>query len=170
MSGSKVVIDKFPDPEVVARYQGRQLDTMELCEILPHRPPMLLVDRIIELVPGERAVGVKGITVGEPYFAGHFPSQPVMPGVLILEAMAQVSGVVLLTGLDRGNLLPFFAGVKEARFREPVMPGCLLRLEAEAKRVNIRFGRLISWLEMRALVDDKLVAEATCSFALVSPD
>ncbi len=167
MSSNKVVIDKFPDPAVVARYEGRTLSTVELFDILPHRPPMLLVDRIVELVPGESAVGLKGVTVGEPFFAGHFPGLPVMPGVLVLEAMAQVGGVVLLTGLERGELVPFFGGVKEARFREPVVPGSMLRLEAVAKRVNIRFGRLIAWLEMRAFVDDKLAAEANCSFALV---
>ncbi|MBI1955135.1 MAG: 3-hydroxyacyl-ACP dehydratase FabZ, partial [Acidobacteria bacterium] len=100
------------------------LDINEIQKILPHRPPFLLVDRIVELEPGKRIVGIKNVTINEPFFVGHFPSFPVMPGVLIIEAMAQTGGVLVLRDIpDHNEKLVFFAAIEEAKFRRPVFPG-----------------------------------------------
>lgn len=159
-----------PDPAVVARYEGRELDVEAIMEVLPHRPPFLFLDRVLELEPTVRAVGLKTVTIGEAYFQGHFPTHPVMPGVLLLEALAQLSGVLLLTGIDRAGRLAYFTSVKEAKFRLPVRPGDTVRLESVARRYATRFGRLMCWFDCRALVGDDLVAEAEISFALFHPD
>src|SRR6266487_3226253 len=105
------------------------LDVLAIQEILPHRYPMLLVDRILELEP-DRIVGIKNVTANEPFFPGHFPAYPVMPGVLIVEAMAQVAGVLVLSQIeDRANKLVFLATIEQAKFRRPVRPGDQLRIE-----------------------------------------
>jgi len=105
------------------------LENIEIRDILPHRYPFLLVDRIVELEP-DRIVGIKNVTANEPFFTGHFPEFPVMPGVLIVEAMAQVAGVLVLMGVpDRQSKLVLFASVEEAKFRKPVLPGDTLRIE-----------------------------------------
>lgn len=162
--------DDYPDAAIVERYRGRVLDTQAIMALLPHRPPMLLVDRIIELEPAERAVGLKAVTIGEPFFQGHFPNYPVMPGVLILEALAQVSGIAVMTALVPGRRLAFFTGVREAKFRRQVRPGDLLRLEATADRVTQRFGRLVTRMSQVARVEDQVVAEATSQFVLMEPE
>ncbi|MCA1557702.1 MAG: 3-hydroxyacyl-ACP dehydratase FabZ, partial [Acidobacteria bacterium] len=106
------------------------LDARAIQELLPHRYPFLLVDRIVELVPKERIVGIKQVTVNEPFFQGHFPGAPVMPGVLIIEALAQCGALLVLREIENhAAKLPFFSGIKEARFRRPVTPGDTLMLE-----------------------------------------
>jgi beta-hydroxyacyl-ACP dehydratase FabZ len=129
----------------------------EIMKLLPHRYPMLLVDRIIEMEPGKRVVGIKNVTANEQFFQGHFPGAPVMPGVLIVEAMAQCSAVLILRDIpDRENRLFLFGGVDKARFRKPVLPGDQLRLECDILQ------RRASTVKVRgvAKVDDQVVAEA----------
>lgn len=138
------------------------LDTAKIMEILPHRPPFLLVDRILELDPGKRALGVKNVTVGEPFFAGHFPGKPIMPGVLILEALAQVGAVAILTAEGNAGKIPLFAGIDECRFRRPVVPGDRLSLELAVERVRGRIGIGRG----TASVEGEIAAEAKLSFAL----
>jgi 3-hydroxyacyl-[acyl-carrier-protein] dehydratase len=133
------------------------LDTRDIQKLLPHRPPFLLVDRIIELVPKVRIVGVKQVTMNEPFFQGHYPGAPVMPGVLIVEAMAQVGAVLALREIeDRDKRIPLFSGINNARFRKPVVPGDTLILEVTALRVGSRIQRMRG----EAKVDGQLVAEA----------
>ncbi|MBA3248701.1 MAG: 3-hydroxyacyl-ACP dehydratase FabZ [Pyrinomonadaceae bacterium] len=133
------------------------LDARAIQEILPHRPPFLLVDRIIELVPKERIVGVKGVTINEPFFQGHFPGAPVMPGVLIIEALAQVGAILALREFaDRDAKLPLFSGIEKGRFRHPVVPGDTLILEVTALRIGSRVQRMRG----EAKVDGRIVAEA----------
>jgi beta-hydroxyacyl-ACP dehydratase FabZ len=133
------------------------LDTQAIQKLLPHRPPFLLVDKIIELVPKERIVGVKQVTINEPFFQGHYPGAPVMPGVLIVEAMAQVGAVLALREIeDRDKRIPLFSGINNARFRKPVVPGDTLILEVTALRVGSRIQRMRG----EAKVDGQLVAEA----------
>jgi 3-hydroxyacyl-[acyl-carrier-protein] dehydratase len=134
----------------------RALDIDAIREILPHRYPFLLVDRIEELET-ERVVGIKNVTVNEPFFAGHFPDYPVMPGVLIIEAMAQVAGVLVLSGIpDRKNKLVLLAGVDGAKFRKPVRPGDQLRMEMKVLRSRATMAKVSGV----ATVDGVVVAEA----------
>ena len=140
------------------------LDITQIHSILPHRYPFLLVDRIVDYEPGKRVVGVKNVTLNEPFFAGHFPGAPVMPGVLIVEAMAQTAGVMMLASLpDRETKLVFFTGIDGAKFRRPVVPGDQLRLELTVLRLRPRYIKLRG----EAYVDGQLVAEAEISSALV---
>jgi 3-hydroxyacyl-[acyl-carrier-protein] dehydratase len=135
---------------------SRVLDIDAIREILPHRYPFLLVDRIEEL-EAERVVGIKNVTVNEPFFAGHFPDYPVMPGVLIIEAMAQVAGVLVLSGIpDRKNKLVLLAGVDGAKFRKPVRPGDQLRIEMKILRSRASMAKVSG----TATVDGAIVAEA----------
>jgi 3-hydroxyacyl-[acyl-carrier-protein] dehydratase len=132
------------------------LDIDAIREILPHRYPFLLVDRIEEL-EAERVVGIKNVTANEPFFAGHFPDYPVMPGVLIIEAMAQVAGVLVLSGIpDRKNKLVLMAGVDGAKFRKPVRPGDQLRMEMKVLRRRASMAKVSG----TATVDGAVVAEA----------
>jgi beta-hydroxyacyl-ACP dehydratase FabZ len=134
----------------------RALDIDAIREILPHRYPFLLVDRIEELET-ERVVGIKNVTVNEPFFAGHFPDYPVMPGVLIIEAMAQVAGVLVLSGIpDRKSKLVLLAGVDGAKFRKPVRPGDQLRIEMKILRSRASMAKISG----TATVDGAIVAEA----------
>lgn len=140
------------------------LDITQIQAILPHRYPFLLVDRIIEYEPAKRVVGIKNVTLNEPFFAGHFPGAPVMPGVLIVEAMAQTAGVMMLANLpDRESKLVFFTGIDAAKFRRPVVPGDQLRLELTVLRLRPRYIRLRG----EAYVDGQMVAEAEISSSLV---
>jgi beta-hydroxyacyl-ACP dehydratase FabZ len=140
------------------------LDITQIQAILPHRYPFLLVDRIIAYEPGKRVTGIKNVTLNEPFFAGHFPGAPVMPGVLIVEAMAQTAGVLMLASLpDRETKLVFFTGIDNAKFRRPVVPGDQLRLELTVLKLRPRYIKL----KGEAYVDDQLVAEAEISSALV---
>jgi 3-hydroxyacyl-[acyl-carrier-protein] dehydratase len=142
------------------------LDVTKIQEIIPHRYPFLLVDRIVELESGKRAVGVKNVTVNEPFFQGHFPGYPVMPGVLIVEALAQVGAVAVLSMEENKGKLGFFAGIDGFRFKEQVKPGDTLMLEVEMTRVRGSVGKGRG----TAKVNDKVVAEGELMFALVSVD
>ncbi len=139
------------------------LDVKAIQAILPHRYPFLLVDRIIELEEGKRAVGLKNVTVNEPFFQGHFPGEPVMPGVLIIEALAQVGAVVVLGMPENRGKLALFAGIDGVRFRQPVVPGDQLRLEMTMTRVRGSIGKGSA----KAYVGENVVAEAELMFALV---
>ena len=132
------------------------LDINAIRALLPHRYPMLLVDRIIEL-DAERIVGIKNVTANEPFFEGHFPDFPVMPGVLIIEALAQTAGVLVLGQIpDRANKLVFLASIERAKFRKPVLPGDQLRLEAVITKNKVSVAKISA----RALVEGQVVAEA----------
>ncbi len=133
------------------------IDIEEITRILPHRYPFLLVDRILEIDPGKRIVGFKNVTINEPFFQGHFPKHPIMPGVLIIEAMAQVGGILAFksTRGSEGQLV-FFLGIDKAKFRKPVYPGDQLRIEVEVVQERPPFWRL----QGMSYVDGKLVAEA----------
>jgi 3-hydroxyacyl-[acyl-carrier-protein] dehydratase len=133
------------------------LDSIEIQKILPHRHPFLLVDKVIELEPRTRIVGVKQVTINEPFFAGHFPGTPVMPGVLQIEALAQVGAILVLKEFaDRENKIPFFSAIEYAKFRRPVVPGDTLMLEVTALRV----GSKVQKMRGVATVDGQVTAEA----------
>ncbi|MCA1848012.1 MAG: 3-hydroxyacyl-ACP dehydratase FabZ [Actinobacteria bacterium] len=137
------------------------LGPAEIRDLIPHRYPFLLVDRIEELEPGVRAVGIKNVTQNEPFFQGHFPDYPVMPGVLVVEAMAQVGAVGVMAGGEHKDKLALFAGIDGVRFRRQVLPGDVLRMEVEIERLKGRVGRGRG----RATVGDERVCEAELMFA-----
>lgn len=133
------------------------LDIRAIQEILPHRYPFLLVDKIIELVPRERIVGIKQVTINEPFFQGHFPGAPVMPGVLQIEALAQVGAILALREFeDREQKIPFFSGIENGRFRRPVVPGDTLELEV----IALRIGSKVQKMQGYAKVNGQIAAEA----------
>ncbi|MEB3829716.1 3-hydroxyacyl-ACP dehydratase FabZ [Phormidium sp. CCY1219] len=136
----------------------------EIHNLLPHRYPFALVDRIIEYVPGERAVGLKNVTFNEPHFQGHFPGRPILPGVLIVEAMAQVGGVVLTQLPDMEGSLFLFAGIDKVRFRRQVIPGDQLVMTTELQRVS---QRRLAKMHARAEVDGQLVTQGELLFSRV---
>ncbi|HLJ66599.1 MAG TPA: 3-hydroxyacyl-ACP dehydratase FabZ [Chloroflexota bacterium] len=141
-----------------------ELSVREIQAILPHRYPFLLVDRILEIEPGVRAVGIKAVTIGEPFFAGHFPDYPVMPGVLIAEALAQVGAVAVLGSEGANARIPFLTGLDGFRFRRQVVPGDVLRLEVTLGRLRSRSGRGHGV----ATVEGQLAAEGDITFVLAS--
>ncbi|MBZ5509119.1 MAG: 3-hydroxyacyl-ACP dehydratase FabZ [Acidobacteriia bacterium] len=145
------------------------LDINQIQAILPHRYPFLLIDRVVEMERKKRIVALKNVTINEPFFVGHFPRFPIMPGVLIVEAMAQTGGVLLLTEIeDRDNKLIVFTGIEKARFRRPVVPGDQLRIEVDVLSWRPASSRIIVRMDGRAFVNGKLVCDGTVSAQLVS--
>lgn len=143
------------------------IDVRSLMRILPHRYPFLLVDRVIEVEPGKRIVARKNVTANEPHFTGHFPDNPIMPGVLQLEMLAQAGGAMLLMLEKNQGRLALLAGIEKARFRRPVVPGDVLEIEVEVVQTRGDMG----WVKGLARVDGKTVCEAQISFALAdSPE
>jgi beta-hydroxyacyl-ACP dehydratase FabZ len=144
---------------------GKTLDINMIQKILPHRYPFLLVDRIIESTD-KKVVGIKNVTINEPFFQGHFPGKPIMPGVLILEAMAQVGGVGALNMGDNLGKLAYFLSIKEAKFRKPVVPGDQLLIEVEILKTKMS----VMQVQATAKVDGEIAAEAQMMFAFVTPN
>jgi 3-hydroxyacyl-[acyl-carrier-protein] dehydratase len=138
------------------------MDAREIQRIIPHRYPFILIDRVVELEPGKRIVGLKNVSANEPFFQGHFPGYPIMPGVLIVEALAQAGSVLLLSQPEEQGKLPLFAGINRLRFRRPVGPGDQLRLEVEftMRRGSIGKGNV------RATVDGQVAVEGELTFAV----
>ena len=138
------------------------LEAADIMGIIPHRYPFLLVDRIVELTPGRHAVGIKQVTANEPQFTGHFPGRPIMPGVLMVEALAQTAGVAVMTLDEYHGKLGLFAGIDDCRFRRMVVPGDTLRLEVTVEKLRGMFGRV----KAVASVDGEVAVEATLSIII----
>ena len=142
------------------------IDIKEIQSILPHRYPFLLIDRILELEQGKRIVGIKNVTINEPFFQGHFPGNPIMPGVLILEAMAQIGGILAIkstASLEGKEKIALFLGIEKAKFRKPVVPGDQIKFE-----VTVIHERAPTWkVSAKAFVDEKLVCEAELTAMVV---
>ena len=152
------------EPEQTAG-EKKTLDITQIQAILPHRYPFLLIDRVIEIERKKRIVALKNVTANEPHFAGHFPGYPIMPGVLIVEAIAQAGGALLLTEIpDREHKLMVFTGIERAKFRKPVLPGDQLRIEV----IVVAWRSTAVKMEGKAFVDGKLACEARISCALVN--
>ena len=153
-----------PISEAQAPPAKTTLDINDILRILPHRFPFLLIDRVIDLTRKQRIVALKNVTINEPFFTGHFPNMPIMPGVLIVEAIAQAGGALLLTEVeDRADKIMVFTGIERARFRRPVVPGDQLRIEVEVKAWRTTAVRM----EGIAYVGDQKAAEATVTCQLV---
>ena len=149
------------------KYDGQMdCDINGIMKRIPHRYPFLLVDRVTELIPGKSAKGIKNVTINEPFFQGHFPGHPVMPGVLILEALAQLGATAVLGGKGKQNKLSLFAGIDKVRFRRQVIPGDQLLLEAEITRMKSFIGKA----SVRASVDGETAAGGQILFALTDAE
>ena len=138
------------------------LEAADIMRLLPHRYPFLLVDRVVELEPGKRAVGIKQVTANEPHFSGHFPDRPIMPGVLMVEALAQTAGIAVMTLDEYRGKLGLFAGIDDCRFKRLVLPGDTLRLEVTVEKLRGMFGRV----RAVASVEGELAVEATLSIVI----
>jgi len=157
-----------PVPESSLGSTKSGLDIHEILKILPHRYPFLLIDRVLELKRKQSIIAIKNVTINEPFFAGHFPELPIMPGVLIVEAIAQAGGALLLTEMeDRSGKLMVFTGIERAKFRKPVSPGDQLRLEVEVRAWRSVPGMTAAKMQGHAYVGDKRVAEALVSCQLI---
>lgn len=139
------------------------LDARDIMNILPHRYPFLLVDRIEEMEMGKKAVGIKNVSINEPFFQGHFPGHPIMPGVLIVEAMAQVGGVAIMSMDEYKGKLAVFAGIDKLRFKKQVIPGDTLKMEVEIMNIKMNIGKG----KARATVDGKVVCQGELMFAII---
>lgn len=139
------------------------LDNLEIKKLIPHRYPFLLVDKVVEMEPGQKIVAIKNVTTNEPFFQGHFPEYPVMPGVLIVEALAQAAGICTASAQAEKDKLGLFAGIEAMRFKKPVFPGDTLKLEAEI--LSSKLGVIKA--KVRATVEDKVAAEGEIKFAMV---
>jgi 3-hydroxyacyl-[acyl-carrier-protein] dehydratase len=136
----------------------------EILDFLPHRYPFLMIDRVIEFEPKKRLVAIKNVTINEPFFQGHFPGYPIMPGVLVIEAMAQAGAIIMMNEIpDRQKKLAVFTGIERAKFRKPVTPGDQLRIEVDVLAFRSRMGRM----EAKAIVDGKLACQATLTCSIV---
>lgn len=138
------------------------LEAADIMRIIPHRYPFLLIDRVLELEPGKRVVAIKNVTANEPQFTGHFPERPIMPGVLMVEALAQAGAVAVLSLAEYHGKLALFAGIDECRFRRTVLPGDQLTLTVELEKLRGAFGRA----KAVARVGDEIAVEATISFVI----
>ena len=141
------------------------LDTKDIMDIIPHRYPFLLVDKVIEMEPGRRGVGIKNVTYNEPFFQGHFPGHPVMPGVLLMETLAQLGAVGILTREEFRGAIPMFAGINKCRFKKPVVPGDVLEMEVEITKMR----RTIGTGHGIARVDGEIVCEGEFLFHIAMP-
>jgi 3-hydroxyacyl-[acyl-carrier-protein] dehydratase len=165
---NSVVVEAAAKPEsngTVAPFKT-ELDVMEIQQILPHRYPFLLIDRVVEIARKERIVAIKNVTINEPFFQGHFPGHPIMPGVLIVEAMAQAGATLLLAEMNpehRKNSLALFTGIEKAKFRRPVTPGDQLRIVVEVTAWRHNAGRMLG----KAYVGEKVATEATLTCRVV---
>lgn len=161
----KKILQSLEEPETQAKKKETLLDVQEIYKILPHRYPMLLIDKVIELDGYKRAVGIKNVTANEPFFQGHFPGQPVMPGVLQIEAMAQLAGVLLMRQARSQNVkkMPVLLSLDGVKLRKTVVPGDQLRIEVEAVKIKSRTGEVYT----KATVEGELVAEAMMKFMLI---
>lgn len=140
------------------------LDIQEILDLLPHRYPFLLIDRVVEFEPKERLVAIKNVTMNEPFFQGHFPGHPIMPGVLVIEAMAQAGAIIMMSEIpDRDKKLAVFTGIEKAKFRRSVTPGDQLRIEVSVLAFKTRVGRM----EAKAFVEGKLACQATLTCQIV---
>jgi 3-hydroxyacyl-[acyl-carrier-protein] dehydratase len=136
----------------------------EILDLLPHRYPFLLIDRIVEFEPTKRLVAIKNVTINEPFFQGHFPGHPIMPGVLVIEAMAQAGAIIMMSEIpDRTKKLAVFTGIERAKFRRPVVPGDQLRIEVVVLAFKSRLGRM----EAKAFVEGKLACQAILTCQIV---
>jgi 3-hydroxyacyl-[acyl-carrier-protein] dehydratase len=139
-------------------------DIQEILGLLPHRYPFLLIDRVVEFERGKRLVAIKNVTMNEPFFQGHFPDYPIMPGVLVIEAMAQAGAIIMMNEIpDREKKLAVFTGIEKAKFRRPVAPGDQLRIEVDVLSFKPRLGRM----EANAFVEGKLACQAILTCAIV---
>lgn len=157
---------KHEQPDL-ATSVGTTVDVLQIMEMIPHRQPFLMIDRVRDILVGDSAVGIKNVTINEPFFQGHFPTQPVMPGVLIVEAMAQTAAVLVVSTLEdaRGKLV-YFMTIDDARFRKPVVPGDVLELHVKAIRNRGNVWKFSG----TGKVGDKVVAQATYSAMIMDSE
>ncbi len=164
--GLKIVEQMEAGRRAAGLLEGRELDIRAIQRVMPHRFPMLLIDRVTEIEGDRRAVGVKNVTINEPFFTGHYPGTPIMPGVLIVEAMAQMGGLLLRQRLEHAGKIAMLMSLDKVKLRRPVVPGDQLVIEAEAIRATPRIGHV----KCRAFVGQKLAAEAQIRFTMVDPE